>query len=72
MEFAYSPKVNELCRRVGDFMDAHIVPRMRQWHEEVHQGIYPVSFMEDLKALARAEGLWNLFLPGLRQQCCLA
>ncbi len=66
MEFAYSPKVNELCRRVRDFMDAHIVPRMRQWHEEVHQGIYPVSFMEDLKALARAEGLWNLFLPGLR------
>ncbi len=25
-----------------------------------------VSFMADLKALAHSEGLWNLFLPGLR------
>ncbi|MDR3098846.1 MAG: acyl-CoA dehydrogenase family protein [Paraburkholderia sp.] len=65
MNFAYSPKVEDLIRRVSSFMDEHIVPRQRQWHEEVHAGRYPVSFMEDLKALARAEGLWNLFLPHL-------
>src|SRR5690606_30022058 len=35
------------------------------WHAEVAAGQYPVSFMDDLKALARAEGLWNLFLPSL-------
>jgi len=66
MNFAYSPKVEELLRRVRSFMDEHVVPRQRQWLEEVHAGRYPVSFMEDLKALAQAEGLWNLFLPHLK------
>jgi acyl-CoA dehydrogenase len=66
MNFAYSPKVQDLLRRVRGFMDEHIVPRHRQWLEEVHAGHYPVSFMEDLKAIAKAEGLWNLFLPHLK------
>ncbi|WP_028213949.1 acyl-CoA dehydrogenase family protein [Paraburkholderia mimosarum] len=66
MNFAYSPKVEDLLRRVRGFMDEHIVPRQRQWLEEVHAGQYPVSFMEDLKAIAKAEGLWNLFLPHLK------
>ncbi len=65
MDFAYTPKVEELRRRVREFLDDHIVPRIRQWRDEVHAGRYPVSFMEDLKALAKAEGLWNLFLPAL-------
>jgi acyl-CoA dehydrogenase len=66
VEFGYPPKVEDLRRRVRGFMDDHVVPRIRQWHEEVHAGRYPVSFMEDLKALARSEGLWNMFLPGLK------
>lgn len=66
MDFAYSPKVKELVNKLQFFMDDHIVPRIRQYNKEVHEGNYPVSFMPDLKALARDEGLWNLFLPGLR------
>ncbi|HEX7682584.1 MAG TPA: acyl-CoA dehydrogenase family protein [Trinickia sp.] len=66
MDFAYSPKVEALRVQVRAFMDAHIVPRIRQWNEEVGAGQYPVSFMEALKARARDEGLWNLFLPHLR------
>ncbi|PFW56720.1 acyl-CoA dehydrogenase, partial [Bacillus sp. AFS075960] len=66
MDFGYTPKVEELRERVRAFMDAHIVPRIRQWHDEVHAGQYPVSFMEELKARAKAEGLWNLFLPHLK------
>lgn len=67
MDFAYSPKVEELRFRVRNFMDDYIVPRVRQWHREVQAGQFPVSFMEDLKALAKSEDLWNMFLPGLRE-----
>ena len=66
MDFGYTPAVEELRRRVRDFMDQHIVPRIRTWHHEVGRGQFPVSFMEDLKTLAKAEGLWNMFLPSLR------
>ncbi|WP_217588477.1 acyl-CoA dehydrogenase family protein [Burkholderia sp. GbtcB21] len=66
MDFGYTPKVEELRERVRAFMDAHIVPRIRQWNDEVHAGRYPVSFMEELKERAKAEGLWNLFLPHLK------
>ncbi|CAG9226261.1 Acyl-CoA dehydrogenase [Paraburkholderia tropica] len=65
MDFAFSPKVEALRTQLRAFMDAHIVPRIHQWHEEVNAGIYPVSFMEALKDKARSEGLWNLFLPHL-------
>lgn len=67
MDFAYTEKVEQLRRQLQTFMDAHILPRNRQWHQEVKRGQFPVSFMEDLKALAKTEGLWNLFLPGLRE-----
>ncbi len=66
MDFGYSDKVEGFRTRVRHFMDDHIVPRIAQWNEEVHRGSFPVSFMEDLKALAKSEGLWNLFLPSLR------
>jgi len=66
MDFAYSEKVEALRTQVRAFMDTHIVPRIHQWHEEVNAGQYPVSFMETLKEQAREEGLWNLFLPHLR------
>jgi acyl-CoA dehydrogenase len=68
MDFAYTPKVEELRRRVRNFMDDHVVPRVRQYNEEVHAGNFPVSFMEDLKALAKSGGLWNMFLPHLRHE----
>ena len=67
MDFSYSDKVRKLQRKLQDFMDDYIEPRMLEWRREVHEGHYPVSFMEDLKALAREEGLWNLFLPGLKE-----
>ncbi len=47
-------------------MDNYIVPRNMQWRKDVESGIFPVSFMTDIKALAKSEGLWNLFLPGLK------
>ena len=66
MDFSYTPKVEDLRQRVQAFFDTHIAPRIGDWHREVEQGQQPVSFIEELKASARSEGLWNLFLPGLR------
>ncbi len=66
MDFAYSEKSLDIQARVRRFMDEHIVPRARDWDQSVHDGVFPPPFIEDLKAKARAEGLWNLFLPNLR------
>src|SRR5690606_32303180 len=65
MDFAYSAKTEGLRQQVRGFLDQHIVPRLAQWHREVSGGQFPVSFMADLKALAKEEVLWNLFLPAL-------
>jgi acyl-CoA dehydrogenase len=65
VDFNYSEKTLQLRARVQGFMEDHIVPRIGQWNEEIHSGQFPVSFMEDLKNLAKSEGLWNLFLPSL-------
>ncbi|WP_299637502.1 acyl-CoA dehydrogenase family protein [uncultured Ruegeria sp.] len=66
MDFAPSPRAEEMHDRLKAFMEAHIYLRIRDHKEEIEAGNFPVSFMEDLKSLARAEGLWNMFLPSLR------
>jgi acyl-CoA dehydrogenase len=66
MDFAYSPKVEELRGRVLAFMENHVVPEIPAWTREVEAGRYPPSMIEPLKEKAKAGGLWNLFLPGLR------
>lgn len=66
MDFDYSTTCEGYRRRLMDFMDLHIVPRNKQWHKDVADGNFPVPLMADLKALAKSEGLWNLFLPSLR------
>ncbi|MBP9061542.1 MAG: acyl-CoA dehydrogenase family protein [Rhodoferax sp.] len=66
MDFEYSPKVQALRQNLEAFIERFVLPYNGAWHRSVAQGVYPPPFMEDLKALARAEGLWNLFLPGLR------
>ena len=68
MDFAYSAKVEGLRTQVQAFMDAQIVPRIKAWQKEVEMGQFPVSFMEELKSLARQQGLWNLFLPALKTE----
>jgi acyl-CoA dehydrogenase len=66
MDFAHSEKTEEMIARVQAFMDLHIVPRIREYNDESQGGIYPVSFMADLRELAKSEGLWNMFLPHLK------
>jgi acyl-CoA dehydrogenase len=66
MDFSYSPKCEAMRAQVRDFMDDHVVPRLARAQREAEDGRCPLSFMADLKALAKSEGLWNLFLPALR------
>jgi acyl-CoA dehydrogenase len=68
VNFAASPKVESLREQVRRFMEDRVVTRMVQWQQEVAASIFPVSFMEALKQEARSEGLWNLFLPALRDE----
>lgn len=66
MNFDYSTKTRELQNKLQAFMDAHIYPNEKRYHEEINSGgdrWQPLALIEDLKEKARAENLWNLFLP---------
>jgi len=65
MDFDFSPKVKDLQKRVTGFMDAHVYPNEQRFHDEVARGDrwQPTKVVEELKALAKRAGLWNLFLP---------
>jgi acyl-CoA dehydrogenase len=66
MEFAFSPKAQELREKLLAFMDEHVYPAERTYHEQMEAAGDPHAHppvIEDLKREARARGLWNLFLP---------
>jgi acyl-CoA dehydrogenase len=64
MHFDYTPKVQELRKRVEAFMDEHVYPNERVFYEQVERNRWqPAPIVEELKPKARAAGLWNLFLP---------
>ncbi|MBA4112072.1 MAG: acyl-CoA dehydrogenase [Verminephrobacter sp.] len=66
MDFAHTPRAQALRQRLDAFMQRYLLPHNPAWHRSVQDGVYPPPFLDDLKALARDEGLWNLFLPGLK------
>lgn len=68
MNFEYSQKVLSMKEQLDDFMERHVLPNDRRWHEIAHSGAYPGEVVEPLKQKARDAGLWNLFLPALRPQ----
>ncbi|MBA3979081.1 MAG: acyl-CoA dehydrogenase [Alcanivorax sp.] len=66
MDFSLSPKAQSFYDRVKQFMDTHIHPIEHDYHRELQSldnkwVILPI--IEELKAKAKAEGLWNMFLP---------
>ncbi len=69
MEFTHSSKVRDLQARVTRFMQEHVIPAEAVYAAEVAENRargnawVPTRVMETLKSKARAEGLWNLFLP---------
>lgn len=66
MGFEINEKVSVLNAKLEAFMAEHIYPREHDWSawtlNQDNLWQTPPSF-DELRALAKAEGLWNLFLP---------
>lgn len=69
MDFAPSARAADLTARVQDFMAREIEPAEEQYHRDLADlrrdgdPWQPLPLLKELAAKARAEGLWNLFLP---------
>jgi acyl-CoA dehydrogenase len=65
MDFIHSDKVKALQEKLAAFMEAEIYPNEARHEQEMATGDrwQPTAVLEELKAKARLEGLWNLFLP---------
>ncbi len=65
MDLSQSPRSQEFAAKLAAFMAEHIYPNERRYYLEAERlgpwSTYPV--VEELKPIARAAGLWNLFLP---------
>ena len=66
VNFNHSEKVKRLQSKLEKFMDEVVYPNERVYTEQLNHGksrwrIPPV--MEEMKAKAKEQGLWNLFLP---------
>lgn len=66
MDLTQSPRSVALAERLHAFMAEHVYPNERRFFLEAERlgpwALYPV--VDEIKAKAKAEGLWNLFLPG--------
>jgi acyl-CoA dehydrogenase len=65
MPSSFSPRTIDLMERLSAFMNEHIYPNEAAFEAQIAEGDrwQPLELMEELKRKARAQGLWNLFLP---------
>jgi acyl-CoA dehydrogenase len=67
MDFSGSPGARSLAERIHTFMDAHVYPVEQEVRAaldaEVAPGVPFPQILVDLRARAKDEGLWNLFMP---------
>ena len=66
MDFTLSPKVEQLQKRVSDFMNEYVYPiekRVERRDERPRQGAHRAEILKEVRKKAKAEGLWNLFMP---------
>ncbi len=66
MDFELSPKAKDLRERLLAFMEESVYPAEAVYEEQMRAAGDPhfhPPIVEELKAKARAAGLWNLFLP---------
>ncbi|MEE4382310.1 MAG: acyl-CoA dehydrogenase family protein, partial [Pseudomonadales bacterium] len=61
-----SERAEVLLERLKAFMDRHVYPNEHRYREQLDalpDRFGTVPLMEELKAKAREEGLWNLWMP---------
>jgi acyl-CoA dehydrogenase len=66
VDFSHSAMAADYLRRVSDFVRTEIEPVEAEYHRALHTSENPwtvLPVVEELKAKAREQGLWNLFLP---------
>ncbi len=69
MDFAYTEKVQKLQAQVSAFMEQHIYPNEGRFFAEIEENRrkgnawVPTRIIEELKPVARSQGLWNLWRP---------
>jgi acyl-CoA dehydrogenase len=66
MDFEFSARSRQLTGEVAAFLDSHVYPAESVYGSQLAASGDPHSqppVMEELKAAARARGLWNLFMP---------
>lgn len=68
MDFAYSEDSQAYQASLQQFMKRRVLPLNGEWLRRASVGDYPIDLLEPLKAQARDDGLWNLFLPDLHEQ----
>jgi acyl-CoA dehydrogenase len=70
MDFTPTPEIERLRERVRAFLDEHYYPVemevLRALDEEVAAGVPYPEILVELRERAKAEGLWNLFMPDER------
>ena len=60
------PPIEQLLDQLKSFMDAHIYPQEQAYHEQLATAanrFAPLPLMDELKAKAQQQGLWNLWMP---------
>src|SRR5499427_8683345 len=65
MDFTISARQKEWLERVQSFMTKHVRPAVPVYKQQDAEGARwkVIPILEELKKKARAEGLWNMFLP---------
>ncbi|MCN0154677.1 acyl-CoA dehydrogenase family protein [Salinispora arenicola] len=69
MDFAYDARTERLRAELTDFLEQHVYPAEAVYAEQVAGAEDPWArppVLAELKAAARRQGLWNLFLPDAR------
>ena len=69
MHFEFNDKTKKLIEQVTAFLEDHIIPNEKVYEQQIEASgnkHHHPEILEELKAKAKAQGLWNLFLPDPR------